>query len=782
MSQTYVVKWVAKWGSFAKRCGFYAKILGNDDFYSQSSTSDKKLENSMTNDVENPTKNLHLVEFNQLALERLKTAIDEALANGHAFLAMLDDEADLDNTAGQANSQVNDAQLSSQQALNDIIAFDHVNLALDRSWGLLSHLNSVVSDEPIRALHHALLPALSAYGTAVGQHLPLYQRYQRVVSDESFFARLEPARQRSLTLALQSFELSGVGLAQAQKQQFATLASELSTLSAKFSDNVLDGTQSYFLPLSESQLAGLPESALAMLADAGRRYTEKFPEQVLATPYVATLDIPVYLAVMTYADDRELRETLYRAYVTRASELSAQPEFNNADIMADILAKRAQKAQLLGYDNFAELSLATKMADNVDTVEQFLRDLADKARPFAMQDLKQLQVEGLAFGIGDEGDEVRPWDTAYLAEKVKQRQFNLSQEQVRPYFPLPTVIAGLFEIVQKLYGIKIEDKTASTQRWHDDVRFYQVFDEHQQLIGGFYFDLYARPGKRGGAWMSGFQARYQHNDSGYQQLPVCFMVANFSPAPTGAQRGRPSLLTHDEVLTLFHEFGHGLHHLLTKVNVGDVAGVNGVEWDAVELPSQFMENWAWHPEGIALISRHVDTGETLPERMLQSMLAAKNFQSGMQTLRQLEFALFDLLIHAKNPAPDYPQLLALLDSVRADLSIMPTASYNRFANGFSHIFAGGYAAGYYSYKWAELLSADAFSKFEETSIFDKNAGKSFRDNILAKGGSQSAKANFEAFRGREARIDALLRHSGFLTSSYDELLSDDTDNANTQAW
>lgn len=303
MSQTYVVKWVAKRGSFAKRCGFYAKILGNDDFYSQLSTSDKKLENSMTNDVENPTENLHLVEFNQLALERLKTAIDEALANGHAFLTMLDDEADLDidNKAGQANSQVNDAHLSSQQALNGIIAFDHVNLALDRSWGLLSHLNSVVSDEPIRELYHALLPALSAYGTAVGQHLPLYQRYQRVVSDESFFERLEPARQRSLTLALQSFELSGVGLAEAQKQQFATLASELSTLSAKFSDNVLDATQSYFLPLSESQLAGLPESALAMLADAGNRYTEKFPEQVLATPYVATLDIPVYLAVMTYS-------------------------------------------------------------------------------------------------------------------------------------------------------------------------------------------------------------------------------------------------------------------------------------------------------------------------------------------------------------------------------------------------------------------------------------------------------------------------------------------------
>ena len=739
----------------------------------------------MSNHVTHQTnKNLHLVEFNQLELERIKTAITEALANGHAFLSMLDEEAEQDTaqqgivqqgTSQQASSQ----QINSQQALNDIIAFDHVNLALDRSWGLLSHLNSVVSDEPIRALHHQLLPELSAYGTAVGQHAPLYRRYQQVVADKHFFDGLEAARQRSLTLALQSFELSGVGLPDEQKQQFAELASALSTLSAQFSDNVLDATQSYFLPLTQSQLAGLPESALAMLEDAGTRYSEKFPETVqqtpLPTPYVATLDIPVYLAVMTYADDRELRETLYHAYVTRASELSEYPAFNNADIMAAILAKREQKAKLLGFEHFAELSLATKMADNVATVEQFLRDLADKARPFALQDLKQLQVEGLAFDI----DEVHPWDTAYLAEKVKQRKFNLSQEQVRPYFPLPTVIEGLFEIVQKLYGIHITEKTATTERWQDDVRFYELFDERQQLLGGFYLDLYARTGKRGGAWMSGFQARYQHADSDYQQLPVCFMVANFSPA----LNGKPSLLTHDEVLTLFHEFGHGLHHLLTEVSVSDVAGVNGVEWDAVELPSQFMENWAWHPEGIALISRHVDTGETLPPSMLQSMLAAKNFQSGMQTLRQLEFALFDLVLHAQSPAPNYQQLLALLDEVRGDVAIMPTASYNRFANGFSHIFAGGYAAGYYSYKWAELLSADAFSKFEETHIFDRETGQSFKDNILAKGGSQAAKANFEAFRGREATIDALLRHSGFVTGGfYDELLSDDTDNANTQAW
>lgn len=705
---------------------------------------------------------LHLVDFHQVDLDKLKTQITDALENGQAFLAMLEDEP---------NAKDN------QQALNDIIAFDHVNLALDRNWGLLSHLNSVVSSDEIRALHHELLPQISAYGTQVGQHVPLFSRYQQLAKDDSFFATLEPARQRAITLALQSFELSGVGLPSDKKLAFGKLSSELSTLSAKFSDNVLDATQSYFLPLTQAQLAGLPETALAMLADAGKRYREQTGETT-PTEYVATLDIPVYLAIMTYADDRALREQLYHAYVTRASENFVKPEFNNADIMTDILAKRLQKAQLLGFNNYAELSLASKMADDVATVEQFLRSLADRARPFAMQDLKQLQTEGLAFDIGADDDNaddtLKPWDTAYLAEKVRQRQFNLSQEAVRPYFPLPKVIDGLFEIVHRLYGVSIVDKTAETPRWHDDVRFYQLFDEKQDLIGGFYFDLYARQGKRGGAWMSGFQARYQNVQQQYKQLPVCFMVANFTPA----LNGKPSLLTHDEVLTLFHEFGHGLHHLLTEVSISDVAGVNGVEWDAVELPSQFMENWAWHPDGIALISGHVDTGETLPTAMLNSMLAAKNFQSGMQTLRQLEFALFDLVLHATTPAPDYQGLLALLDKVRADVAIMPVAEYNRFANGFSHIFAGGYASGYYSYKWAELLSADAFDKFEQDGIFNAETGKAFREQILAKGGSRTAKQNFEAFRGREASIEALLRHSGF----YDELLSDDTNTAHTQSW
>lgn len=684
------------------------------------------------------TDNLQLVDFSKIDLTDLKAQIFQGLQEGEALLSKLDAKP----TAP-----------TSQQALADIIEFDHADLTLGRNWGLMWHLKNVMDNDEVRHVHHELLPIMSEYSTKVGQNLAFFNRYQQVIEDKAFFEQLEPARQRSLLLAKQGFELSGVALPEAKKAEFAQLMTQLSSLCAKFSDNLLDATQSYFLPLTQEQLKGLPETALALLADAGARYREK-TGNTPPTDYVATLDIPVYIAVMTYADDRALRETLYQAYVTRASEQSDKLEFNNADIMQDILAKRLEEARLLGFNNFAELSLATKMADDVPTVERFLRDLADKARPFAEKDLQALKEAGNTQGV----DEIKPWDTSYLAEKVRQRKFNLSEEAVRPYFPLPTVMSGLFEIVNRLYDIRIVNKTQHTQRWQDDVSFYEVYNDNNQLIGGFYFDLYARQGKQGGAWMDGFQARYQHDDSQYQQLPVCFMVCNFSPA----LGGKPSLLTHDEVITLFHEFGHGLHHLLTEVSVGNVAGTNGVEWDAVELPSQFMENWAWHPEGIALISGHVDTGETLPDDMLKAMLNAKNFQSGMQTLRQIEFALFDLLLHATTPAPNYAQLLALLDEVRGDVAVMPAMPYNRFANSFSHIFSGGYASGYYSYKWAELLSADAFSKFEETAIFDKAMGNAFRTHVLAKGGSDTAKNNFERFMGREANIDALLRHSGFV--------------------
>ena len=706
------------------------------------------------------SKDLHLVDFADTALATLQQQVISAIDTANAFLdelTVIKDSNDAANT------------IDTEQALTDIKNFDHINLALDRSWGILSHLNSVMSNDEIRHVHHDLLPKLSAYGTRVGQHQPLFSRYQAIVNDKAFFAALESARARAIELALRSFELSGVALPKAEQEKFAAIQSKLSTLSATFSDHVLDATQAYALPLKTEQLAGLTESGLALVADAGEQYKinqlasgamTQAEIDALPTPYhVASLNIPVYLAIMTHADDRNLRETLYRAYVTRASEFdehtNAKGEsLNNADIMSEILQLREQKAKLLGFDNYAEVSLSTKMADSVAEVESFLRDLAVQATPTAEQDLAQLQKYAQDYGIKD----LQPWDSAYIAEKVKQSEFSLSQEEIRPYFPLPKVISGLFAIVERLYGIKMQEQSESVSRWHDDVRFYQLFDADSNLIGGFYFDLFARSGKRGGAWMSGFQSRYSYDEQNHQQLPVCFMVGNFTPALDG----KPSLLTHDEVVTLFHEFGHGLHHLLTQVTVGDVAGVNGVEWDAVELPSQFMENWAWDAEGIALISSHVETGKPLPKDKLDALLAVKNFQSGLQTLRQIEFALFDLLMHAQTPALDYKGILTTLDSVRHDIAIMQTPNYNRFANGFSHIFAGGYAAGYYSYKWAELLSADAFSKFEEDGIFNPVTGKAFRETILSVGGSFPAKTNFENFRGRSASIDALLRHSGFI--------------------
>lgn len=709
------------------------------------------------------SQNLHLVDFAATKPTELQAQVIDAIDHANKFLDTLSVFQDKDFTP-----------ISAEQALDDVMSFDHINLALDRSWGVLSHLNSVMSNDEIRHIHHDLLPTLSAYGTRVGQHQPLFDRYQTIKDDEDFFAQLEPARARAIELAIQKFELSGVALPKAEQDNFAAIQSKLSTLSATFSDNILDATQAFILPIEQSQLAGITESGLGLLADTGEQYKARALEKgelsqdeidALPSPYyVASLNIPVYIAVMTHADDRELRQTLYHAYVTRASEFDTHnnakgESFNNADIMSQIVELRQQKAQLLGFNNYSEVSLSTKMADSVAEVERFLRDLAAQATPTAKHDLEQLQNTAKEYGIED----LQPWDSAYVAEKVKQSKFSLSQEEIRPYFPLPKVLEGLFAIVKRLYGITVKQQASDAieadiaSLWHDDVRFYQLFDTDDSLVGGFYFDLFARNGKRGGAWMSGFQARYNHNVEGYQQLPVCFMVGNFTPALAG----KPSLLTHDEVLTLFHEFGHGLHHLLTQVSVGDVAGVNGVEWDAVELPSQFMENWAWDAEGIALISSHVETGEPLPQDKLDALLAAKNFQSGMQTLRQIEFSLFDLLIHAQTPALDYAGILQTLESVRADIAITATPDYNRFANGFSHIFAGGYAAGYYSYKWAELLSADAFSKFEEDGIFNPITGKAFRETILSVGGSLPAKTNFENFRGRSASIDALLRHSGF---------------------
>lgn len=676
---------------------------------------------------------LNLVDFDKVTPESLQTAVLADLQAANDFLDGL---------------QADSAKPSASEALARIEAFEAVGASLDRDWGIVSHLNAVMSGEAIRACHHALLPKISAYGTRVGQSVALFDLYQAVKSDEAFFLALPIERQRAVDLALRQFRLSGVALSAQDKAKFAQIQSRLSVLSARFADNILDATGAYFLPLSQDHLAGIPDSGRALLAQAGKAHS---------VDYGATLDIPVYLTVMTYADDRSLRERLYQAYVTRASELdqhqNAQGEsLDNAQIMQEILALRAQKAALLGFQDYAQLSLASKMADTSEQVEQFLYDLAEKATPYAQQDLAALEAVAGEFGI----DSIQAWDLAYLAEKVKQKNFSLSQEEIRPYFPLPKVIEGLFAIVNRLYGVQfkqIEDQNFAPV-WHPDVQYYQVYHANGDLLGAFYFDLYARQGKRGGAWMSGFQPR--HMDKNHQQLPVCFMVANFSPLTDG----KPSLLTHDEITTLFHEFGHGLHHLLTQVNLAEVSGVNGVEWDAVELPSQFMENWAWQSEAIGLISAHLDTGDPLPEDKLNALLAAKNFQNGLQTLRQLEFALFDLKIHQQAEL-DYQGILKALDQVRQEIALIIPPAYNRFANSFSHIFAGGYASGYYSYKWAERLSADAFAKFEEDGIFNPETGQAFWQNILATGGSRPAKTNFKNFRGRDANTDALLRHSGF---------------------
>ncbi|HQV24615.1 MAG TPA: M3 family metallopeptidase, partial [Acinetobacter sp.] len=467
---------------------------------------------------------------------------------------------------------------------------------------------------------------------------------------------------------------------------------------------------------------------------------------------VATLDFPAYFAIMTYAEDRELREELYKAYVTRASEQSDKTEFDNTPVMEEILSLRQEMAQLLGFNNFAEYSLASKMAPDVESVHQFLVDLAEHARTPALAEIAELKT----IAKNDSIEELKPWDATYYSEKLKHQQFNLSQEALKPYFPAPKVVDGLFQIVQRLYGIQVIERQAPV--WQNDVRYFEIEDQ-SQVIGGFYFDLYARNGKRGGAWMSGFRSRVQTVNG--VQKPICYMVCNFTP-PIGDQ---PALLTHDEVITLFHEFGHGLHHMLTEVDNISVAGTHGVAWDAVELPSQFMEFWAWDNESLDVLSQHIETQQTLPQDLLTALLNARHFQSGMQTLRQIEFALFDLTIHRQTPALNSQRIQEVLNDIRAKFAVVPSVPYNRFQHSFSHIFAGGYAAGYYSYKWAEVLASDAFDRFENEGVFNTQTGKEFRQFILAVGGKETALDAFRNFRKREPKIDALLRHQGWTNSN-----------------
>ncbi|OUS27727.1 oligopeptidase A [Thalassotalea sp. 42_200_T64] len=669
-----------------------------------------------------------LPEFSKIKPEHIKPAVEQAINDCKTAIA------EVVATKGPFTWQ------------NLVASIDAVDDRLEKIWSPVSHINAVVNSDELRDAHDCCLPMLSEYGTWVGQHEGLFNAYQQIHrSDE--FVTLDKAQQKVITNALRDFKLSGIALNASDKIRYGEIQTKLSELASKFSNNLLDATGAFLVNITdEDELAGLPESALAG--------AKQLAESQDKPGWLFTLDIPSYLPVMMYCDNAKLREQLYVGYVTRASDQGPSAgEFDNSAIMSETLALRHEIARLLGFNNFAEESLATKMAENIEQVFGFLEDLAEKSKHQGHEDLQQLQdFAKTEFAIS----ELQPWDLAYYSEKLKQAKFAISDEDLRPYFPEDKVVLGLFEVVNRLYGLTIKPRDG-VDVWHKDASFFDVYDVDDNLRGSFYLDLYARDKKRGGAWMADCVGRRQLND-GSVQLPVAFLTCNFTK-PVGA---KPALFTHDEVVTLFHEFGHGLHHMLTQINAAGVAGINGVPWDAVELPSQFLENWCWEPEALVFLSSHFETHEPLPQAMLDKMLAAKNFQSAMQMLRQLEFSIFDFRIHADYDS-DYDagdQIQSILDQVREQYAVVKAPGFNRFQHSFGHIFAGGYAAGYYSYKWAEVLSADAYSRFEEEGVFNRDTGKAFLECVLEKGGSDEPMALFKAFRGREPRVDALLRHCG----------------------
>ena len=621
---------------------------------------------------------------------------------------------------------------------------------LGRAWGIVGHMHSVMDVPAWREAYNQMLPAISSFYADVGQNLALYEKY-KTLHDSPEFATLPPVRQRILEHELRDFRLAGAELADALKPRFKAIQEELSALAAKFSENLLDATNAHAEWIEdEAELAGIPadvrEAAQATAAKAGR------------TGWKFTLQMPSYLPLMQYAENRALRARMYRAYATRASEFGAA-ELDNGPLIGRILALRAEEARMLGYTDYAAVSLVAKMAESPQHVLGFLRDLAARAKPFAERDLDELRTFARdALGL----EQLEPWDVAYASEKLRQARYAFSEQEVKQYFPEPKVIAGLFGVIRKLYGVDI--LTEDAPRWDPSAHFYRI-ERHGELVGHFYLDLHARETKRGGAWMD--SARSRHLTARGVQTPVAYLVCNF-PGPSA---NKPATFTHDDVQTLFHECGHGLHHLLTQVDELALSGIHGVEWDAVELPSQFMENFCWEWDVLQGMTGHVDSGEALPRELFDKMLAARNFQSGLQTVRQLEFAMFDLRLHSEIDATDGPvaieRVLALLDDVRREVAVITPPEWHRFPHSFSHIFAGGYAAGYYSYKWAEVLSADAFAAFEEAgagkgSLLDPETGERFWREILAVGGSRPAIDSFKAFRGREPRIDALLRHHGMV--------------------
>ena len=653
-------------------------------------------------------------------------------------------EAILDDNRQQITRLIDNGEITWDGLIKPISLLED---RLSRAWSPVRHLNSVKSSDTLREAYNACLPLLSEYATEMSQNRALYQGY-RTISNSPTYDDLDTAQQKTIDDSLKHFRLGGVDLEGDDKQRYQQIQKDLSELQSNFDNNLLDATQSWQkLIVDEQQLKGLPEYAMAML--------KQFAEQNNQPGYRVTLDMPCYIAVITYAQSRELRKEIYEAYTTRASDQGiSDKKWDNADNMQQIVAKRQEKAKLLGFDSYAEYSLETKMAESVEQVLDFLYDLARRSKTAAIAEVAERQA--YAESLGFEG-ELQAWDYAYYSEKLKQHNYQIFEEDLKPYFADDNVIDGLFEIVKTLYGVDIKSVENTVDVWDKSVRFYQINNAADETIGQFYLDLYARENKRGGAWMDECINRY-HID-GKTQIPVAYLTCNLTP-PVGEE---PALFTHDEVITLFHEFGHGLHHMLTKIDVPDVAGINGVEWDAVELPSQFMENLCWQKQALELFARHYQTGETLPEALFDKMVAAKNFQSALQMLRQLEFALFDIKLHQQANLTSASQIQHILDQVRAEISVVKTPHNNRFQNGFSHIFAGGYAAGYYSYKWAEVLSADVFSVFEEMGVLNAAIGQKFLHCILEQGGSRPAMESFRCFRGREPNIDALLRHSGIAT-------------------
>ena len=668
---------------------------------------------------------LHLGEeprFDQIKTEDIKPALQTAITEAREQIAAI-------------KAQTHTDWANTVEKLTDITE------RVGRIWSVVSHLNSVVDTPELRAVYNELMPEITIFFTEIGQDIELYNRF-KIIKNSAEFDTLSPAQQTKLNHDLRDFVLSGAELPPEQQAELAQLQTEGAQLGAKFAQNVQDATDAFGIYFDDAApLAGIPEDSIAMFAAAAQSEGK--------TGYKIGLQIPHYLAVIQYADNRELREQIYRAYVTRASELSDEGKFDNTANVEQTLANALKTAKLLGFKNYAELSLATKMADTPEQVLNFLHDLARRAKPFAEKDFAEIKAfarENLNI------EDPQSWDLSYAAEKLRQAKYAFSEAEVKKYFPISKVLAGLFAQIKKLYGIELAEKTVPV--WHKDVRYFEL-KQDGQTIGGVYMDLYAREGKRGGAWMDGYKSRRRFAD-GTLQLPTAYLVCNFTP-PVGDKEAR---LSHDEIITLFHETGHGLHHLLTQVDEVGVSGINGVEWDAVELPSQFMENFVWEYDVLAQMSSHEETGAVLPKELFDKMHAAKNFQRGMFLVRQMEFALFDMEIYHQEDEDRLKEWPQILDKVRQEVAVTQPPAYNRFALSFSHIFAGGYSAGYYSYAWAEVLSADAYAAFEESDDVAET-GRRFWKEILAVGGSRSAAESFKAFRGREPSLDALLRHSGF---------------------